>query len=241
MVMDSLHCWHKLNIDATGALRDDLVLKSLMSDPEIFFEKKHFMLGIVEKDLVRVFNEDWLQDLESKQIRPKSMVIFYKKPYTDNNIHIDAVEPNDHFHRYALNIIGNPGHLNGSAASERWKNWKDTSTMEWYWVPNDEDQIEVASGSHEEYLVGNQPYMYTPWENPNYLRVAPDGKHTQISSLAFKNHRKHAYLINASVPHQVVTSDQAHLCFSLRDFMHPTPYSWAEVEDYYKELLGNNT
>ena len=113
--------------------------------------------------------------------------------------------------------------------------------MEWYWVPNDEDQIEVASGSHEEYLVGNQPYMYTPWENPNYLRVAPDGKHTQISSLAFKNHRKHAYLINASVPHQVVTSDQAHLCFSLRDFMHPTPYSWAGVEDYYKELLGNNT
>ena len=203
--------WHKLDLDPTGALRDDLDL-SFVDGPDPQYE---WTWGAYEDELADVFNEQWLDYMESKNCRPTSILVFYKPVNWGDNIHIDG----EQFVNYGVNLIANPGYVNGTGADQKYKNWKDTATMKWY--NTDVAKHDLKKGKAIDF-------------SDEYIKVLDDESAKQIDSAIFNNG---IYLANAKVPHQVVTTNQARLCFSLRGCIKSdVPDDWENTVKHFKKI-----
>ena len=204
--------WHKLNLDPSGALRDDLDL-SFVEGPD---PQNEWTWGAYSDELKDIFNEDWLDYMESKNCRPDNVVIFYKPVNCRDNIHIDY-RPNKQFTQIAINLIANPGYVSGTGAHKKYKDWKDNATMRWY--ETDVHKHQPIQGVAKPKPGSTVGYSY------DYIRVPEDESVKEIHSTIFNDG---IYLSNSLIPHQVVTTNQPRLCFSLRGCVEPQP-SWEDL------------
>lgn len=208
--------WYKMDLDPTGALRDDLDMSFVDGvDPD-----REWLWGTGGEDLKNIFNESWLDYLESKKCRPQNVLIFYKPKNYRDNIHIDQmpsdVDPSWFLH-YGLNLVGNPGYMSGHGADEQYKDWKDTATMRWY-STEPEDHIRM----HGE----DAGFEF------DYVRIPEDS--STVIEMDRANFADGIYLANAWVPHQIVTTNQPRLCFSMRWCTGKGPKdSWESTVEYF--------
>ena len=232
--------WHKLDLDLTGALREDLDLSFVNgSAPQI-----NWAWGAYDDKLKDIFNEAWLDYMESKNCRPESVIIFYKPPYYRDNIHIDPrptangeeftstgsdvnykIENGDthiiadgKFRHYTLNFVGNPGYMWGHGAHRKYKNWKNTGSMVWYEHPGDEILL-TAKNINFEY---------------QYASVPESSCDTEIDRVTFDSNG--IYLANVLTPHSIITKDQPRLCFGLRGCVKELQASWEDTVTYFKNI-----
>ena len=233
--------WHKLDLDPAGALREDLDLSFVNgSAPQVTW-----VWGTYDDELKDLFNESWLDYMESRNCRPRQVIIFYKPPYYRDNIHIDPrptangeefvsnasnrnykIENGDthiiadgKFRHYTINFVGNPGYMSGNGAHRKYKNWKDTGSMRWYDTHPDDEILLTGKSINFEYQYASVP------ESP---RV------TEIDRVTFDSNG--IYLANVLTPHGIVTKDQPRICFSLRGCVEEPQPSWEDTITHFKNI-----
>jgi|TARA_R110000787_G_C13300580_1_gene434458 hypothetical protein len=233
--------WHKLDLDPAGALREDLDLSFVNgSAPQVTW-----VWGTYDDELKDIFNESWLDYMESRNCRPRQVIIFYKPPYYRDNIHIDPrptangeefvsnasnrnykIENGDthiiadgKFRHYTINFVGNPGYMSGNGAHRKYKNWKDTGSMRWYDTHPDDEILLTGKSINFEYQYASVP------ESP---RV------TEIDRVTFDSNG--IYLANVLTPHGIVTKDQPRICFSLRGCVEEPQPSWEDTITHFKNI-----
>ena len=212
--------WHKLDLDPTGALRDDLNLSFVNgSAPQV-----DWTWGAYEDNLKDVFNKSWLDYMESKNCRPRKILVFYKPPYYGDNVHVDGYPEKQiaegKFVQYTLNFIANPGYMSGNGNHRKYKNWKDTGSMRWYNTHPDDQSFTV--------LEKRVNFEY------QYIRMPESPRLTEIDQVKFESNG--IYLANVLTPHGIVTTDQPRLTISLRGCLTGDFMSWEDVVAHFTDL-----
>jgi hypothetical protein len=210
-----------LNLDPTGALRDDLDFSFAKGSAP----QSDWVWGEYGDNLKDVFNESWLDYMESKNCLPRKILVFYKPPYYGDNVHVDVYPEAElvegEFVHYTINFTANPGYMSGNGDHRKYKNWKDTGTMRWYNTHADNQSFDTLSAK-----TSNFEYEYT--------RMPESSCFTEIERVKFESNG--IYLANVLTPHGIITTDQPRLTISLRHCLTGDFTSWEDVVAHFDDL-----